>query len=131
MAVTEYKLEELLIYQELEYIRTSWEKELKRIEEKLWITVKYDNILRVLNEVLLIKGYGNNIVERFRTKHKYLQKHFDKIITRIIEFCKKHNLRKIPKQLLIELIEYEIQRKIVLRNYVRNYHAPYKYPKSK
>jgi hypothetical protein len=132
MAVTEYKLIELLDYQDMEYIQMTWERELERREKsKIWISVTYDNVLRVLNEVLLINGYGNSIVVKFRTKHKYLQKHLDKIITRIIEFCEKHNLRKIPKQLLIELIEYEIQRKIVLRNYVRNYHVPFKYPKSK
>jgi hypothetical protein len=131
MAVTEYKLEELLIYQDNEYIKTSWERELERKErEKLWIIVSYDNVLRAINEYLLFHNYGN-IIEKFRTKHKYMQKHFDKIITRIIDFCKKHNLRKIPKQLLIELIEYEIQRKIALRNYVRNYRVQYKYPKSK
>ena len=127
MAVTEYKLEELLIYQELEYVRTSWERELERREkERLWIAITYDDVLRVLNEVLL-QGYGSNIVEKFRTKHKYLQKHLDKIIRNIIAFCNKHKLKKIPKPLLIELIKYEIERKIVLRNYVRNYRVPYKY----
>jgi hypothetical protein len=129
--VTEYKLEQLLIYEELQYIQRTWEKELERREKSIWVTVTYENIARILNEVLLTQGYGNNIVVKFRTKHKYLQKHLDKIIERIIEFCRKHNLRKIPKQLLIEIIEYEIQRKIILRNNVRNYKAPYKYTESK
>jgi uncharacterized membrane-anchored protein YjiN (DUF445 family) len=131
MAVTEYKLEELLIYQDQEYVRESWERELEHRErEKIWIVITYNNVLRAINEVLL-QGYGNNIVERFRTKHKYLQKHLDKVIERIIAFCNKHKLKKIPKTLLKELIEYEIERKIIMRNYVRNYKVPYKYPKSK
>ena len=131
MAVTEYKLEELLILQDLEYIKRTWEKELERREKtKIWITVNYDNVSKALTEFILTHKYGD-IVRLFRTKNKYMQNHLDKIITRIIEFCRKHNLRKIPKQLLIELIEYEIQRKILLRNYVRNYRVPYKYPKSK
>jgi hypothetical protein len=128
--VTEYKLFELLDYQDLEYIKETWERELKRMEEKLWIAVKYDNILRAVNEFLLHHDY-NDLIEKFRTKRSYLQKHLDKIIARIIEFCKKHKLKKIPKPLLTELIEYEIQRKIVLRNVARNYKIPYKYPKSK
>jgi hypothetical protein len=129
MAVTEYKLEELLIYQDLEYIKASWERELKRQESKLWIAVSYDSIARALNEFLLTHGYGNNIVEKFRTKNKYLQKHLDRIVERIIAFCSKHKLKKIPKPLLTELIKYEIERKIIMRNYARNYKIPYKYPK--
>jgi len=119
----------LLIYQELEYVRTSWERELERREkERLWIAITYDNILRAVNEYLLSHDYGN-IIEKFRTKHKYMQKHIDTIVHRIVEFCRRHNLKKIPKQLLNDLIEYEIQRKIILRNYVRNHKVPYKYPR--
>jgi hypothetical protein len=129
LAVTEYKLEELLIYQDQEYIQSTWERELKRMEEsKIWITVSYDNVLRAVNEFLLHHDY-NDLIEKFRTKNRYLQKHLDKIIERIITFCRRHNLKKIPKQLLIDLISYEIERKIIMRNYARNYKVPYKYPK--
>jgi hypothetical protein len=82
-----------------------------------------------VNEFLLYHDY--DIVKKFRTRAEYMDKHIDKIVYRIIEFCRKHNLRKIPKNLLQDLIEYEIQRKIILRNYVRNYKVPYKYPRSK
>jgi uncharacterized membrane-anchored protein YjiN (DUF445 family) len=124
--VTEYKLFELLDYQDQEYIQSTWEKRFKRLEEsKIWISISYDNILRAVNEFLLHHDY--NYIKKFRTKNKYMQKHLDKIIARIIEFCKRHNLRKIPKALINELIEYEIERKIIMRNYVRNYKVPYKY----
>jgi hypothetical protein len=129
--VTEYKLFELLDYQDQEYIRTSWERELKRMEEsKLWVTVSYDSVLRAVNEFLLQHDY-NNLIEKFRTKAKYMQRHIDKIVYRIIEFCKKHKLKKIPRTLLNDMIAYEIERKIVLRNYTLNYRVQYKYPKSK
>jgi hypothetical protein len=126
--VTEYKLEELLLIEEQEYIKASWEKELERREKKIWITVNYDNVLRAINEYLLTHDHGN-LVEKFRTKHRYMQKHLNRIVLRVIDFCRKHKLKKAPKPLIEELIKYEIERKIIMRNYARNYKIPYKYPK--
>jgi hypothetical protein len=122
--VTDYKLEELLLLQDIEYIEKTWEKRLKK--PKIWISVNYDNIIRAINEYLLNHDYVN-LVRKLRTRYEYLQKHIDAIARRIIEFCRRHKLKRIPQNLLIDLIEYELQRRIILRNYVRDYRIPYKY----